>query len=130
MQRVVGAVVVLGMICLCTWLNDRMIRVHPPGFDSLSVALSDTFSTSPVKSAPLARAPVSPPASFLADPLRFLSFAPLDSLDLLPGIGPVLAGRIIESRRAHGGFDSWDRVLEVKGIGPRMIARWRALSRK
>lgn len=70
---------------------------------------------------------MSPPASFADDPLTFLSRAPADSLDLLPGIGPVLAARIIETRRAHDGFDSWNDVMAVKGVGPRLIARWKAL---
>ena len=130
MQRMVGAVVVMGMICLGTLLSDRMIRVHSLSLDSLSVTRSDTLSTSPVKPAPRARyrAPVSPPPSFLADPLVFLSRAPADSLDLLPGIGPVLAARIIETRASRGAFASWDDVVAVKGIGPRLVARWQSLS--
>jgi competence protein ComEA len=79
--------------------------------------------------AQVARVPALPPPSFASDPLAFLSRAPADSLDLLPGIGPVLAARIVAARRAHGsGFTSWDEIDRVKGIGPTMIARWRALS--
>jgi competence protein ComEA len=36
----------------------------------------------------------------------------------LPGIGPVMAARIIEFRDQHGGFDSVDQLSEVDGIGP------------
>jgi competence protein ComEA len=35
----------------------------------------------------------------------------------LDGIGPALAGRILEYRRQHGGFSSLDELKEVSGIG-------------
>ena len=35
----------------------------------------------------------------------------------LPGIGPKLAGRIIEYRDAHGLFSSREEITQVKGIG-------------
>jgi competence protein ComEA len=38
-------------------------------------------------------------------------------LETLDGIGPALAGRIIEYRRQHGGFHSIDELKEVSGIG-------------
>lgn len=44
--------------------------------------------------------------------------SPADSLELIPGIGPVLAARIIEYRREHGGFTSVDSLVKVPGIGP------------
>jgi competence protein ComEA len=47
-----------------------------------------------------------------------LSSATEGDLDALDGIGPTLAGRIVEWRRAHGGFASVDQLLEVPGIGP------------
>ena len=38
-------------------------------------------------------------------------------LDRLPGIGPVLAGRIVEYRRRSGGFHSVSELRAVAGIG-------------
>lgn len=44
-------------------------------------------------------------------------------LDRLPGIGPVLARRIVERRRELGGFRRVEDLLAVKGIGPRLYER-------
>ena len=38
--------------------------------------------------------------------------------DLLPGIGPEKARRIVEWRTIYGPFQSLDQLLEVSGIGP------------
>jgi competence ComEA-like helix-hairpin-helix protein len=40
-------------------------------------------------------------------------------------VGPVLARRIIEERKANGAFRSLDELGErVKGVGPTMLSRW------
>lgn len=41
----------------------------------------------------------------------------------LPGIGEVLARRIVAAREARGPFQSPDALLEVEGVGPRKLAR-------
>lgn len=46
-------------------------------------------------------------------------------LGSLPGIGPVLAARIVAYRAAHGPFRSPDELLAVPGIGPRLYDRLR-----
>jgi len=42
-------------------------------------------------------------------------------LDLLPGIGPTLAGRIIRSREQEGWFLRPDQLQRVRGVGPRKV---------
>jgi competence protein ComEA len=54
-----------------------------------------------------------------------LNSATLEQLDALPGIGPVLAQRILEWRAAHGRFTSVDELGEVSGIGEATLAELR-----
>jgi competence protein ComEA len=51
-----------------------------------------------------------------------LNQADVAALDTLPGIGPVLAQRIVEWREQNGPFASLDQLLEVSGIGPSVLA--------
>jgi len=51
-----------------------------------------------------------------------LNSATLAALDALPGIGPVLAQRILDWRTAHGRFSSVDELGEVSGIGEATLA--------
>ena len=46
-----------------------------------------------------------------------LNLATATELDALPGIGPVLAQRILDWRTEHGRFASVDQLREVPGIG-------------
>lgn len=46
-----------------------------------------------------------------------LNLSPPDSLELVPGIGPVLAGRIIAYRDSAGPFARIDDVMKVEGVG-------------
>ncbi|MFH7319427.1 ComEA family DNA-binding protein [Desulfurivibrio sp. D14AmB] len=56
-----------------------------------------------------------------------LNQADLQTLTFLPGIGPTLAGRIIEHRQLHGPFLNSEQLLAVPGIGPKTLARLRPL---
>lgn len=46
-------------------------------------------------------------------------------LEELPGIGPALAGRILEHRARVGGFKSVEDLLDVSGIGEKTLSRFR-----
>ncbi len=51
-----------------------------------------------------------------------LNTATLDQLDTLPGIGPVLAQRILDWRTQHGRFVTIDQLKDVSGIGDATFA--------
>jgi len=51
-----------------------------------------------------------------------LNSATLEQLDGLPGVGPVLAQRILDWRQQHGRFASVEQLAEVGGIGERKLA--------
>ncbi|HDO34258.1 MAG TPA: competence protein ComEA, partial [Chromatiales bacterium] len=38
-------------------------------------------------------------------------------------VGPHLAEAIVQYRKAHGPFASLEQLLQVKGIGPRVLER-------
>jgi len=44
-------------------------------------------------------------------------------LDGLPGIGPSKAKAIVAYRQEHGGFRSVEELLNVKGIGPKVLEK-------
>ena len=55
--------------------------------------------------------------------------ADVDTLCLLPGIGPNLAARVVARRQEHGPFTDKRQLTEVPGIGPGRQARLEQLVR-
>lgn len=54
-----------------------------------------------------------------------INTADASELDRLPGVGPATAAKILEYRKAHGGFASVDELMAVKGIGPKKLEAMR-----
>jgi len=107
---------VLAQLNLARVLTDgEQLLVPGPG-DSVAPVAPVAPSAAP-GSVPGASAPVD------------LNVATQEGLDALPGVGPVLAGRIIAWRTAHGRFTSVDELGEVPGIGPKALERLRPLVR-
>lgn len=51
-----------------------------------------------------------------------LNQASASQLEELPGVGPALAGRMIDWRTANGGFKTKEDLLNVAGIGDKLFA--------
>lgn len=58
------------------------------------------------------------PGSQPTTPLN-LNTATVPQLDALPGVGPVLAQRILDYRTQNGPFTTVDQLQEVPGVGPK-----------
>lgn len=77
---------------------------------------------------PASTAPARPPAAPRAkagparEPLD-LNQASATDLERLPGVGPVLAARILAVRDSLGGFREVAELDRVRGIGPAMLAK-------
>ena len=99
---------------------DRWRRTHPELTERLEA---------------LDRTPAPPPPPRSVRPARPVAHtAPLDlnrasqdDLERLPGIGPGLAARIVDSRARRGTFDSVEDLRRVRGIGETTLARLRPL---
>ena len=92
--------------------HDALAPVGTPRTDP---ALVDTARASPRSSRPIAAATPTAPVA--------INRATARDLEALPGVGPVLAARIIAHREAHGRFADLTALRAVSGIGPRTATR-------
>ena len=122
-SRVVDAVAAAGGASAgadLTALN--LARVVVDGEQILVPAPGEAPGPAPAGGSP---AGVAPPTGAPLD----LNSADLAALDALPGIGPVLAHRVLDWRAAHGRFTDVDELGEVAGIGTKLLGRLRELVR-
>jgi len=52
-----------------------------------------------------------------------INYADEELLQTVTGIGPVMAGRIVAYRQAHGLYQNLEGLLDVKGIGERTLVK-------
>ncbi len=69
------------------------------------------------------------PGAVSSLPLVDINAASAAELEALPGIGPVLAGRIVQWRTDNGPFSDVEILGEVSGIGDALLAQIRPLIR-
>ena len=76
-------------------------------------------------------APASGPADDAlpsGEPRVNINTATADELTALPGIGEVLAARIVDHREHNGPFERLDQLMAVSGIGPKTYEKLRPLT--
>ena len=120
-----GAALVIGLVLLGALWDVAGRRLTPPAPEG------PIFTRPPAASAPQAVPPGAPAAAIPAnDSARDAAIAPVDlnragaaELDALPGIGPVLAGRILEHRARNGPFRSVEELRAVRGVGDRLMEK-------
>jgi competence ComEA-like helix-hairpin-helix protein len=59
-------------------------------------------------------------------PITNLNTAKPQQLQLLPGIGPKMAERILEYRKINRGFQTIEQIMDVKGIGQKKFAKMKS----
>jgi competence ComEA-like helix-hairpin-helix protein len=127
-----GALVVMALLTLGTLRDLWTVWRHPP---TRSLSTGQPWRATPDVSEPSSTRAMTPseapgpsggaPASALPSPID-LNHADERALDALPGIGPVLAGRIVAHRNRFGPFRQPEDLLAVPGIGPRLFTRLRS----
>lgn len=95
------------------WTSPRVITIPDERSVSLAVNTPPSPDVSPSPASESSGAPSCTPVG----PIN-LNNATVEQLDTLPGVGPVIAGRIVQWRNRHGRFTSVDELREVEGIGP------------
>jgi len=85
------------------------------GADSMRISVSTSMQISPPQTTTPAEETV-PETTAVTFPID-INLADKEEFMALPGIGDVLAQRIVDYRTEHGAFSSPEHLLNVRGIG-------------
>ncbi len=108
-----SAFLLIAVAFLCIYLvKSRFFLVKPPPHAASSLSESSPHLLNSAGARLVFNEPID------------INSATANELELLPGIGPILAARIIEARRRSNGFSSTAELERVKGLSP---ARLKAL---
>lgn len=125
------AIALLGVALLSRLARPAPIEPMASCFDGAYRSATDGqvhCGAPPAEEAPTAEA-LSPHELLLVGTLLDLNQAGAQDLELIPGIGPKLAARIVEDRSARGPFARIEDIERVKGIGPKLAAIVRGYAR-
>ena len=89
--------------------------------------LGRNFNRQPVQIQPLpaVTATTVPPLNLAAEPtappIININTATVEEIQVLPGIGPLLAQRIVDYREENGPFETNGELMNVSGIGEKKL---------
>ena len=86
---------------------------------SCTLLLSGSMTVTQAAEAAPSAARTAPPAGAAVN----VNTAGVQELMSLPGVGPALAGRIVEQRKQSGPFRRAEDLLAVRGVGPKLLAK-------
>jgi comEA protein len=98
----------LRLLCT-TWYFSA--RIFVPGLLLMALAMAGSLVAATTKKPPLK--PVN------------INTATSAELQQVPGIGPVTAEKILQTRKSYGAFKSVDDLSAIRGIGPKRLAKMR-----
>ncbi len=118
-------------------VSTRSLNLAAPVSDGEQIVLGPACGDAAAVQAPAGALPAAPAATTTtpggssrpartANAVIDLNRATVAELETLPGVGPVLAQRIVDYRTTHGRFTSVDELREVSGIGPAKFAEIRS----
>jgi len=87
----------------------------------LLAGVASGTAAAPAHRAPATKATAEEGASAIVD----INAADAEKLATLPGIGPSIAQRIVEYRKEHGPFKAVDELVNVRGVGEKLLTRLR-----
>lgn len=99
-------------------VDGEQVVVPRPG-ETVTAAPGAPGASGAPAGAPAAGGGAAPGTGGLVD----LNTADLATLETLPGVGPVLAQRIVDWRTEHGRFTAVEELGEVSGIGDKIYAQ-------
>lgn len=94
---------------------------HTPARAAAGIVLLLSAAILAMTTAPLQQAHANDEAAALPACTIDVNTASPAALELLPGVGPSLAERIVAFRSEHGPFDALKELDAVPGIGPRTL---------
>lgn len=112
----------VSQINLAARLADGQRLAIPTG----PTAVAAEVTQSPTAAPPGQRGTQMPVTAAPVGPVN-INTASIEELKALPGIGDVLAGRIVDYRQTNGPFRTIDQLGEIKGISPKLVETLRPL---